>query len=97
MSSLLAGSGSYSQTHSLTFVEDVGLDYGGDTQGLNDYVYDEFTLPSQTQASQSQTTHQTPAAQGERLPTMGVGGCWTKVTVAVCGTNNTSSWTDTGQ
>ena len=41
--------GGYSQVHSLTFVDEVGLEYGGDTQGIGDYIYDEFTLPSQTQ------------------------------------------------
>ena len=57
MSTGLTGDG-YSQVHSLTFVDEVGLDYGGDTQGIVDYVYDEFTLPSQTQATQSQASQQ---------------------------------------
>lgn len=53
----------YSQA-SLTFVEDVGLDYGPDTQGLTEYDY-MLTLPSQTQATQtqaSQLTQNGPAA-----------------------------------
>lgn len=60
MSSGLTGDEGYSQAHSLTFVDEVGLDYGGDTQGIADYVYDEFTLPSQTQATQSQASQQQP-------------------------------------
>ena len=62
MSSMLTGDGGYSQPHSLTFVDDVGLDYGGDTQGIADYVYDDFTLPSQTQSSQSQPSQLTQTA-----------------------------------
>ena len=62
MSSMLTGEPGYSQPQSLTFVDDVGLDYGCDTQGIQDYMYDEFTLPSQTQASQSQASQQAPAA-----------------------------------
>lgn len=63
MSSSLTGE-DYSQAN-LTFVDDeLGLAYGGDTQGIGDYVFDEFTLPSQTQASQSQATQQPQPAQG---------------------------------
>ena len=64
MSSLLTGDEGYSQAHSLTFVDEVGLEYGGDTQGIGDYMYEAFTLPSQTQTSQSQATQnieQSPA------------------------------------
>lgn len=44
----------YSQA-SLTFVEDVGMpDYGADTQGLSEFDNYMFTLPSQTQATQTQ-------------------------------------------
>ena len=62
MSSMLTGDTGYSQPQTLTFVDDVGLDYGGDTQGIADYIYDDFTLPSQTQASQSQASQQAQAA-----------------------------------
>ena len=55
--SSLTGDG-YSQAHSLTFVDEIGLEYGGDTQGISDYVYNDFTVPSQTQASQSQASQQ---------------------------------------
>ncbi len=65
MSTSLTGDGGYSQVHSLTFVDEVGLGYGGDTQGIEDYVYDEFTLPSQTQASQSQASQQPQPPPGE--------------------------------
>ena len=64
MSSGLTGDTGYSQAHSLTFVDDVGL-FGGDTQGIGDYVYDDFTLPSQTQASQSQASQQAQPQTGE--------------------------------
>ncbi len=47
----------YSQA-SLTFVDDIGLGYGADTQGLTDFNDYEFTLPSQTQATQSQASQQ---------------------------------------
>ena len=50
----------YSQA-SLTFV-DIGLEYGADTQGLTDFDNYEFTLPSQTQTTQSQTSQ--PTEQG---------------------------------
>ena len=63
MSSMLTGEGGYSQVNSLTFVDGVGLDYGGDTQGIPDYVYDDFTLPSQTQSSQSQPSQLTQGIQ----------------------------------
>lgn len=62
MSSGLTGEEGYSQVHNLTFVDDVGFEYGGDTQGIGDYVYDEFTLPSQTQATQSQASQQPQAS-----------------------------------
>ena len=65
MTSSLTGDVGYSQVHSLTFVDEVGLEYGGDTQGIGDYVYDEFTLPSQTQASQSQASQQPQQPQGQ--------------------------------
>ena len=45
----------YSQA-SLTFVDDIGLSYGADTQGLTDFNDYEFTLPSQTQPTQSQAS-----------------------------------------
>ena len=48
----------YSQA-SLTFVEDVGLDYGADTQGLSEFDNYMFTLPSQTQATQTQASQLT--------------------------------------
>lgn len=62
MSSMLTGEEGYSQPNSLTFVDDVGLEYGGDTQGIPDYAYDDFTLPSQTQSSQSQPSQLNQAA-----------------------------------
>ena len=52
----------YSQA-SLTFIDDVGLGYGADTQGLTDFDSYEFTLPSQTQATQSQASQ--PAEPGK--------------------------------
>ena len=48
----------YSQA-SLTFVDDVGLDYGPDTQGLTEFDNYMFTLPSQTQATQTQASQLT--------------------------------------
>ena len=49
----------YSQA-SLTFVEDVGMpDYGADTQGLSEFDNYMFTLPSQTQATQTQSSQLT--------------------------------------
>ena len=50
--------GPYSQS-SLTFVDDVGLDYGADTQGLSEFDNYMFTLPSQTQATQTQSSQLT--------------------------------------
>lgn len=58
----------YSQA-SLTFV-DIGLDYGADTQGLTDFDSYEFTLPSQTQATQSQASQ--PTEQGTVLYSVSV-------------------------
>lgn len=65
MSGVLTADEGYSQVHNLTFVDEVGLEYGGDTQGIGDYVYDDFTLPSQTQASQSQTSQQQQPRTGK--------------------------------
>lgn len=52
----------YSQPN-LTF-DDIGLDYGADTQGLTDFDHYEFTLPSQTQASQTQGSSLTQIEHG---------------------------------
>ena len=64
MSSILTVDEGYSQAHGLTFVDELGLEYGGDTQGIGDYVYDDFTLPSQTQSSQSQISQQVQGPPG---------------------------------
>ena len=64
MNSILTVDEGYSQAHSLTFVDELGLEYGGDTQGIGDYVYDDFTLPSQTQSSQSQVSQQVQGPPG---------------------------------
>ncbi len=70
---MLTGGGGFSQPNSLlTFVDEVGLDYGADTQGIGEYMYEDFTLPSQTQTTQSQASQPPPQAESPLLgPTPG--------------------------
>lgn len=70
MSGSLGGT-TYSQPHSLTF-DEVGLEYGADTQGISDYAFEDFTLPSQTQSQASQ--QQPQPSLGEVMEGGGVYG-----------------------